>query len=743
MSVSMTEKDCEIFKFRSQELKEIIDSFENSDYENAKNLIFLAINKFKQDDDPYYKGFFYSVLIRIFLSEGKSCEVIEYTNKILVFSGMVLYEYGGKYSPFEKAYLKKVLKCYDKLIKENYIPAFWGKARILHFMNEWKKAHELYERALKISPDDSMLLRMYGRLFEDECKYSAALDLFYKVKALGKDPQIDCFIANVYIKLGNFDCAIDILEEFLNKNPDNTVALFRIIDVYNSHGLMDKALAVREKLIQICPYNTKYILFTQITKATTVPREYLMLKEALNFGFDYSVVDKNIGDFFYNNKSYEEAIENYKNILNRNPFYTSAYKNLSLSLMNLTKDIQYRDEKIKEYEKMRLDLIKQVEDNVPYEIDLYYNCKYADKNLEKRISSFEKLKQEYPENINFYLILWDLYKESKDDSKLFSLSNEMMQKFAESYYSYIIGLDFLLENEKYKEASYCLEKVQNIININTKKKYNNTVVDSLKTELVFFQSPDDFYELEKTHNIDATIYKELIGHYFDLGYKDKKYIDIAFYCIDKAKIDNRDSENAEFLFIVSLIYAAKGMEVESQHIFDSIFKLQNKALSLLEMIKITEDILDIKYLLRLFVNCRFYKDDFYDQQKSNSKELNELYFYQQVLLFLIHIKYIKANPLTNKISHYTSIKTLSYLLDDKNTSPIRLFTLNSANDLKEGKTLFDYLSSNIHNTFKLDKINQKTTPKICAVQTSFTLLKDALTMFRLYGKNKNGIEENI
>lgn len=97
--------------------------------------------------------------------------------------------------------------------------------------------------------------------------------------------------------------------------------------------------------------------------------------------------------------------------------------------MNLTKDIQYRDEKIKEYEKMRLDLIKQVEDNVPYEIDLYYNCKYADKNLEKRIFSFEKLKQEYPENINFYLILWDLYKESKDDSKLFSLSNEMMQKF--------------------------------------------------------------------------------------------------------------------------------------------------------------------------------------------------------------------------------------------------------------------------------------------------------------------------
>lgn len=45
----------------------------------------------------------------------------------------------------------------------------------------------------------------------------------------------------------------------------------------------------------------------------------------------------------------------------------------------------------------------------------------------------------------------------------------------------------------------------------------------------------------------------------------------------------------------------------------------------------------------------------------------------------------------------------------------------------------------------IKKINEKSSPIVCALQTSFTLLKDALTMFRLYGKNENkeGTGENL
>ena len=181
----MLEKlDEKVLKDRSLFAKKIIDGFELHDYESIESEIYNEIGTFLKDEDPYYMGLLYSILIRIMIFKNEYAKVVEYTNIILDISGMVPEEYCGKYSPFSKDIIDELFLCYDKLIKDNDISAIWGKARILHFQNKYTEARELYEKGISIEPNNIMLLRMYGRLYEDESNYSKALDYLIKLKVL-------------------------------------------------------------------------------------------------------------------------------------------------------------------------------------------------------------------------------------------------------------------------------------------------------------------------------------------------------------------------------------------------------------------------------------------------------------------------------------------------------------------------------------------------------------------------------
>lgn len=118
-----TEKDLAILKSRSLFSKKVVDNFKQNKFEILKSIISEHLKTLQDDDDPYYKGFLYSILIRVFILENNAFEVVYYVNEILKFSGMVLYEYCGRYSPFEKNTLKKVLVCYDELIKNELTDA--------------------------------------------------------------------------------------------------------------------------------------------------------------------------------------------------------------------------------------------------------------------------------------------------------------------------------------------------------------------------------------------------------------------------------------------------------------------------------------------------------------------------------------------------------------------------------------------------------------------------------------------
>lgn len=119
---------------------------------------------------------------------------------------------------------------------------------------------------------------------------------------------------------------------------------------------------------------------------------------------------------------------------------------------------------------------------------------------------------------------------------------------------------------------------------------------------------------------------------------------------------------------------------------------------------------------------------------SNIKK-NLLYQYLLLQSLSFNNKTLKSEYTYNiEIAHYTSLETLLKLIDSKEEnkeSRIRITNISNANDPKEGKIL-----ENIFNKNKLD-IKIKNDENLVTLQTSFSRNKDALTMFRLYGKNEN------
>ena len=110
--------------------------------------------------------------------------------------------------------------------------------------------------------------------------------------------------------------------------------------------------------------------------------------------------------------------------------------------------------------------------------------------------------------------------------------------------------------------------------------------------------------------------------------------------------------------------------------------------------------------------------------------VNLLYQYLLLQSLSFNNKTLKREYTYNiEIAHYTSLNILLKLIKEDNK--IRITNISNANDPKEGKILENILNKN-----KLD-IKIKNDENLITLQTSFSRNKDALTMFRLYGKNEN------
>lgn len=181
-----------------------------------------------------------------------------------------------------------------------------------HKKNDFKRAEELINEVLKVEPDNSDALHLYGL-------------------AKAENHQIDA--------------GISFILKALKIQPENAVFNYNLGVIYSTNGLIDKAIKYFEKTIQFKPDYCE---------------AYQSLADSKKFNDDHSLLEKieiqlnsnkltddqkshlyfAAGKIYSDQKNYDNAFNNYKR--------ANSYKNASF---DIEKDYQYNQNKIKFFNK--------------------------------------------------------------------------------------------------------------------------------------------------------------------------------------------------------------------------------------------------------------------------------------------------------------------------------------------------------------------------------------------------------
>ena len=682
------------------------------------------------DDDAYFLGHLYAILIDIYLKHKDYAKVIFYTNKVLLISGMALYEYCGNFCPFTSEKLPQLLAAYEQEEKAGNYTEVWGKGRILQLQNKFEDAISFYQDIITKQPDNVNAYRMCARVYEEIHDFSKANDYFEKAKKLSDDPLTACMIANIEITQFNFTNAETLLNETIKKHPKSSIAEYRLV-LYRLHKDTTQE-ENRTCLLKNNPANTKYILYTINKYDEETKQELGQLLSAVKDGYDYTSTNRFIGDWYLNNRNDDnafsqdtKALEYYNEAIKNNKYCYLAYYNKINILMRTPAVLLHKDSNAN----VEKDFIETFDEAFPYCIEDHLNFTYDGFPPEKQIEIYTKEIVKNPLKINLYFLLADAYLQQyprthhKDD--IIDLCKEVTEKFHSSSYAFYRCYFYYLNIEEYKKAKSCINK-------SLEYSGNYAEIHLLSESIEYFIHPHAYEQLIKLteekfkNDINGTFYLRLAAYYFNECYNlpdtNKGYPDISLELMEKA-IDKDskvlDDHENRLLYALLLMYAKREKEA-----YKTYRKLSED--DLLEQIKICWDIFDINLLYKLFTHS-----DEQNKKKSNDHTKN-IKFLTHLLLYLL--QYNLFGDQKYAISHYTSVNALSAMLSDDGMSPFRLSSLGSANDPKEGKILYDFLTTEILEKNVYLQIQNTPIKKYTAVQASFTKLEDALTMFRLYGK---------
>lgn len=282
---------------------------------------------------------------------------------------------------------------------------------------------------------------------------------------------------------------------------------------------------------------------------------------------------------------------------------------------------------------------------------------------------------------------------------------------------------------------------------NNLKEYNEAIEDfkkSLKFEPAYWLvvhynigvSKINLGEYEESiKNFDIITYQNFYKEYYNRIIRKEIYdselynIYISMHCskVFAALLLKEKAYNSINMFLE----LSKCFNPNNNHIFNMVsFLFENYKYDLIE--KIFNYLVEENYndLWENDITFNLLKNKTIDKEILKNIKKNLLYQYLLLQSLSFNNKTLKREFTYNiEIAHYTSLNILLKLIKEDNK--IRITNISNANDPKEGKILENILNKN-----KLD-IKIKNDENLITLQTSFSRNKDALTMFRLYGKNEN------
>jgi len=359
---------------------------------------------------------------------------------------------------------------------------------------------------------------------------------------------------------------------------------------------------------------------------------------------------------------------------------------------------------------------------------------------DEAIECFEKVSSDF-ENYNDVLVILATAYSRKGE---YDEAIEYYKQIPKSYEKYNdvlfnLGLAYSRKGE-YDEAIEYYKKVSSDF------ENCNAVLNGLGG--AYFNKGDHDEAIECLKKIPDS-YKNYHGVLFNLGlaYVKKGDDDKAIECLKK--IPKSYANYNAVLLNLGLAYSSKG---EHDLAIENYIKYSELNYGFTTIYLIVKFLMDLKASIKTIESILknddiWSKDEIFQSiiKKKNGDEIDSfksIWLYQSIILYVISFKgkekeNEKKEDKYFKIAHYTSYNTLKHLIGfnekDKTPSSIRMISLSTANDPKEGAVLLNILKDCSINIEPIEDEKNQLIP----LQTSFSKNRDSLTMFRLYGKEND------
>lgn len=282
-----------------------------------------------------------------------------------------------------------------------------------YFNEDYKAAAPLLDRYTKLDRDNAEAFLYLAKAYEESGQNRKSKEAFERAKELGGDNQLaDEFQRSIaeygnkareFTKTGNYQKAIEVLEEAITKHSDEASLRFNLGLNYLEIGNIKKAQAEFAKTVDLDPSHAKAyqglgLIYYDKGDFSKAAAYYLATKEA---GKADAYVYYKLGNCYFNLNRFNSAIDNYNKAIELKKDEKQFYFSLALAYLknkNNNKSIAALREALKI-------------DPMFFDAQYHICINYIESNrFEDAIKEGEKLIKKEPNYAKGYLVIAHAYK---------------------------------------------------------------------------------------------------------------------------------------------------------------------------------------------------------------------------------------------------------------------------------------------------------------------------------------------
>ncbi|MBF0359313.1 MAG: tetratricopeptide repeat protein [Magnetococcales bacterium] len=193
------------------------------------------------------------------------------------------------------------------------------------------------QKAIKFKPDYLEAYSNLGNILQDMCRYDEAVENYQKALLINPGHIATLYNFGTFLqRVGELDAAVLSYRRVIAINPNLVEPLYNLGTVLQAQGKLDEAVASYQKVIAIKPgYADAYcnlgVILHEQGKLDEAAENY---QKALAFNPNYAFAYYNLGTVLQDQGEDQAGVACYQKAITINPEYADAYCNLGNALKN-------------------------------------------------------------------------------------------------------------------------------------------------------------------------------------------------------------------------------------------------------------------------------------------------------------------------------------------------------------------------------------------------------------------------